>query len=170
VITVAAWTPNALAVIQDNRDSSAQGQSEANLGLLQDFAGNDRMLAEYAGNGNWLVVMLWASGCRVSNQRIDDYNDFYKENELDNLQFIGVSVDGLQGKADAQHFIDRHDVQFPNLLGELSAVSAFYTVLTGSAEFSTPSFLVFSPSGELVAQQAGAVPPEMIERFIKSRS
>ena len=30
----------------------------------------------------------------------------------------------------------------------------------------TPSFLLFDPQGNLLAQQVGAVPPELIEEFI----
>jgi hypothetical protein len=146
------------------------GESEANLGLLQDFAGNDRMLEEYAGQGKWLVVMLWTSYCRISNANIDAYNTFYQTHDLEDLEFVGVSLDGLKGKDDAKRFIEKHDVAFPNLLGELNPVSAFYAVLTGRFAVSTPSFLIFSPDGKLLAQQSGAVPPQLIADFIDSQS
>lgn len=153
-----------------SRTDIAAEQPSPTLGLLQDFAGMDRELEDYTGKGKWVVVMLWASSCEVSNRHVSEYNSFYKNTDIDNLEFVGVSVDGLRHKANAVKFIQKHSLEFPNLIGEPSAVPAFYAVLTGQWNFSTPSFLIFAPNGDLMAQQTGAIPPEIIADYIKSSS
>jgi hypothetical protein len=46
----------------------------------------------------------------------------------------------------------------------------WYTSVTGRQWVGTPTFLVYDPEGTLRAQQAGAVPTELIEQFIASNS
>ncbi|MBT8428851.1 MAG: hypothetical protein KJN79_02970, partial [Gammaproteobacteria bacterium] len=69
-------------------------------------------------------------------------------------------------KAAALAFIERHDLPYPNLIGEPGMVSLYYASLTQESLRGTPTFLIFDPDGELAAAQAGAVSPEAINRFI----
>ena len=59
---------------------------------------------------------------------------------------------------------------FPNLVGEPQELAELYQSLTSNEWVGTPSFLVYNPKGELLAAQAGAVPTELIEKFIKESS
>ena len=67
-------------------------------------------------------------------------------------------------------FIKKHHIDFPNLIAEPEYVSAMYKELTGQFFSGTPSFLIFSPDGELKAAQAGAVPTSLIEDFMQKNS
>jgi hypothetical protein len=139
------------------------------LGQLHDLHGNVRVVEQYINKGNWLVVMLWASDCEVSQKRISSYNDFNNTSDIKNLEFLGVSLDGFENKPQAIQFIKNHEIDFPNLIGNRTTIKSMFQLLTGNFEFATPSFLVFSPTGELLAQQVGALPPENIEKFINSQ-
>jgi peroxiredoxin len=134
---------------------------------LQDFGGAPHALAEYTGQGKWLVVMIWASDCPVCNAEVHQYNDFYEFHHDDDAGVLGISVDGPGKLKDARAFVDRHAVAFPNLVGDAAQVAAWYQRLTGRPFVGTPTFLIYSPGGELAAQQVGAVPRQAIEEFIR---
>ena len=138
--------------------------------VLTDFNGSPQQLTKYTGKGKWLVVMIWASDCHVCNAEVHNYVDFQTFHSQQDATVLGVSMDGVAKKKDALAFIKRHEVNFPNLIGEPEAVAKWYTQLTDRPWVGTPSFLIYSPAGELKAQQVGAVPPELIEAYIKSHA
>lgn len=135
-------------------------------GFLTDFDDNVHTLDEYTGQGKWTVVMIWASDCHVCNQEASAYDKFHQGHKNKDATILGLSLDGAAKKTEAEKFIQRHSVTFPNLIAEPDTVMQLYTQLTGQAWVGTPSFLIYSPSGELRAAQVGAVPVELIETFI----
>ena len=134
---------------------------------LKDFDGNNRSLDDYTGDGKWLVVMIWASDCHVCNQEVNGYVDFHTDHKGRDATVLGISMDGAGGKRDALGFIERHAVNYPNLIGEPAEVASLYASLTGQRWRGTPTFLVYSPDGKLSAQQVGAVPTKLIEQHIQ---
>jgi peroxiredoxin len=135
-------------------------------GLLKGFDGSFHTLDEYTGQGKWTVVMLWASDCHACNAEAKQYVKFHKAHKDKDATILGVSLDGKDKKAEAEKFIQRHGVTFPNLIDEPMKVAQLYTDLTGQPWVGTPSFLIYSPSGELRAAQVGAVPTQIIESFM----
>lgn len=134
--------------------------------LLRDLGKGGDSLEEFIGNGKWVIVKFWASDCHICNQEAHQYVDFHEFHKDKDAVMLGVSLDGRNREA-AQEFIRRHQVSYPNLITELSNGTQLYSYLSGQSWIGTPSFLVFDPSGVLRAQQAGAVPAELIERFIE---
>jgi peroxiredoxin len=137
---------------------------------LQDFNGQARAIKEFAGQGKWLVVMIWASDCHVCNVEAEQYVQFHEQYKDRNARVLGISMDGQAKAADARAFIKRHHVTFNNLIGEPLAVAQWFVQLTGADWVGTPTFLIYNPQGELVIQQAGAVPVNLIEDYIKQHS
>ena len=137
---------------------------------LFDFQGQPRELSEFTGQGAWTIVMFWASDCHVCNAEIHQYVLFHDEHQSNQAGILGISLDGKAGKAQAQGFVDRHMVDFPNLIGEPDVVARLYSGLAGEPWLGTPTFLVFAPDGKLRARQVGAVPATLIERFIERES
>jgi len=134
--------------------------------LMKDFNGEFHSLDEYTGKGKWAIVMIWASDCHACNQEANQYVKFNKAHKDKDAFILGISTDGQEKKAEAVDFIKRHDVDFKNLIDEPENVARLYTGLTGQPFVGTPTFLVFSPGGELRAAQVGAVPTDIIESFI----
>ena len=134
---------------------------------LFDLEGRSRALNEYIGRGQWTVVMFWASDCHVCNAEAHEYVLFHDQHHEEGAAVLGISLDGRAGKAEALRFIDRHMVDFPNLIGEPDVVARLYTSLAGEPWLGTPTFLVFAPDGRLRARQVGAVPAALIEAFIE---
>lgn len=137
---------------------------------LLDFDGKPSAIENYAGKGKWLVVMLWASDCHVCNQEVHQYTAFHKKHADKDAVVLGVSLDGAEKKKDAIAFLSRHKVNFPSLIGEPEVVAGMYQDLTGSQWVGTPTFMVYTPHGELIGAQVGAIPPATIESFIERES
>ncbi|MFK5913688.1 MAG: TlpA disulfide reductase family protein [Woeseiaceae bacterium] len=133
---------------------------------FQDFKGKPQTLENYTGKGKWLIVMMWASDCHICNREAHEYVDFHLIHSDTDATVLGISLDGEEKKKEAEKFIKKHMVDFPNLIAEPETVSQLYQELTGEFFAGTPSFLIFSPKGELKAAQAGAVPTKLIEDFI----
>lgn len=137
---------------------------------LTDFDGRPAGIERYAGNGKWLVVMIWASDCHVCNQEVEHYEAFHEAHQQRDARVLGISMDGLDNVEAARNFIKRHKVRFANLIGSPQDVTRLYGELTGEYLPGTPTFLIYDPKGKLVAKQAGAVPVKLIEDFIRKSS
>ena len=136
--------------------------------MFFDVKGSPQNIESFFGNDKWTVMMIWASDCPVCNQEAESYAHLHENNQ--NIQVVGLSIDGSSRRTSAQEFVEDHDLPFPNLIGEPADVNIFYQEQTVSKFAGTPSFLVFNPDGELMAAQAGAVPSEVIRKFIASKS
>jgi len=156
----------ALAALLGGLALAAQAAPE----VFTDFDGKPRSIESYAGGGKWLVVMIWASDCRVCNQEAGSYARFHQAHKDRDATLLGVSIDGQDKKADAEAFIQRHELPFPNLLGEPQTSMLYYTMKTGAPFTGTPTILLYGPDGQLQAAQAGAVPPEVIEDFMANNA
>ena len=61
---------------------------------------------------------------------------------------FSISLDGAKKKTDAEDFLKKHNLNFPNLIGEPKDVAAVFSDLTGDSFRGTPTFLIFSPDGD----------------------
>jgi len=137
---------------------------------FQDLNGNSQKIENYLGKGKWTVVMMWASDCHICNREAHEYVDFHMVHSDTDASVLGISLDGESRKKEAEKFIKKHSVDFPNLIAEPETVGDFYHEMTGQYFAGTPTFLIYSPSGELKAAQAGAVPTALIEDFMKKNT
>jgi hypothetical protein len=79
-------------------------------------------------------------------------------------------MDGQKGLVRARAFVERHMMDFPNLIGEPAEVMRLFTDLGRQPFVGTPSFLVYGPDGQLRARQVGALPPDKLEAYIVKRT
>lgn len=136
--------------------------------VMRDMQGNITTLEAQQQSDKWTVVMIWASDCHVCNAEAGQYSKFHTAHANKDAQIIGLSIDGQAGKAAAEAFIERNGVIFPNLIGDFATVARWYQTNTGESFRATPTFVVFGPDGEVKAAQPGAVPPQIIEKFMAS--
>lgn len=137
---------------------------------LKDFSGKADELQDFTGKGKWTIVMFWAHDCHVCNKEAQQYVDFHERHKNKDAEVLGISLDGKVHKSDALAFLQRHKINFPNLIGEPENVTGLFEELTGADWFGTPTFLIYNPAGELRAQQVGAVPVTLIEAFMEKES
>lgn len=137
---------------------------------LATFDGQPARISDYTGKGQWTVVKIWVSDCGVCNAEAHAYVAFHAKHRDSDAQMLGISLDGREHLFDAEAFVERHALNYPQLLIDWEGGSRMYRELTGASLNGTPAFLIYTPDGELVAQQLGAVPVDLIESFIAGRS
>ena len=148
----------------------AAADSKGVVSGLTDFNNTPKTIEDFTGKGKWLLVMFWASSCHICNREAHEYVDFHFAHSDKDATVLGISIDGRARLKEAKKFIKKHSIDFPNLIGEPEVATAIYSQYANSRWVGTPSFLLFNPQGELQAAQAGAVPPENIENFIKKNT
>ena len=137
---------------------------------FQDFKGKSQKIENYLGKVKWTVVMILRSDCHVCNHEAHKYVDFHMIHSDTDATVLGISSDGENRKKEAEKFIVKHSVDFPNLIAEPETIDGFHQEMTGLNFIGTPSFLIYSPTGELKAAQAGPVPTALIEDFMKKNT
>jgi len=110
--------------------------------------------------------MLWHSKCRISNAVVHEYVDFHTIYSDKNASVSGISLDGYEKKTDAIGFIEKYDIEFPNLIGDYNEIANMVESLTGTPWGGTPTFMIYSTTGELRLVQSGGVPAKVIENYI----
>lgn len=133
---------------------------------VRDTSGNFHNVNQFIGKGKWTIVMFWAHDCHICNQEVEQMAFFHEDHKDKNATVLGISMDGFDKVEKSKDFIQRHDLNFPNLLIELSEVE--FLKFGGGRYVGTPTFYLYNPAGELLAKNIGPVSPEDIENFIKS--
>lgn len=131
---------------------------------LRDFGGKDRNVNEFTGKGKWVIVTVWAHDCHVCNQEIHEMVAFHEARKDRDAIVLGVTVDGWERKDLAREFVEKHKLNFDNLIvePEQEIVMRF----GGGPFVGTPTYYVYEPEGVLVARNIGAVNKADIDRFI----
>lgn len=91
---------------------------------------------------------------------------FHDDHAEKNATVLGISMDGFDQVEKARGFINRHDLNFPNLLIELSELE--FLKFGGGRYVGTPTFYLYNPEGKLLAKNIGPVSAEDLENFINS--
>lgn len=150
--------------------TALQASPVAGSPLFSTFDNKPAKVADYMVDHKWLLVMIWASDCSICNQEAHAYVDFNLKHENRDARVLGISVDGQAKKKAAELFIQRHNMNFPNLISEPDRLADWFEKLTGQNWMGTPTLLLYSPDGELRVQQIGAIPLDLVEKFIQRDS
>lgn len=132
---------------------------------LTDMSGNPTSMSSYVGKGKWLIVEAWHSECGTCKKTMPEL--VKSKGTFPNGQLIGVSLDGNQSKA--QQFINRFKINFPTLLTTHSEFDQYVRQVAKKSMTGAPTYLIFSPTGELKAMQAGNITPTEIKKYILSQ-
>ena len=132
--------------------------------------GNPSSIESFMENDQWLLVKIWKSDCGICAKAAPAMMDLDRMHE--EIKLIGISIDGQsqEGKRRAQWFIDRFQLNFPNLLVDFLEFELFYLVLAQEPFRGTPTYILYNPMGQMMAVQPGILSPESILRFIEKNS
>ena len=133
---------------------------------LQTLAGDSVGLSEFAGDGRWLLVMIWATDCSVCSQEMPRISDFHVRHAANDASVLGISIDGYEKRKAVAGFIEQNSLTFPNLIAQMPTFALRYEFEVGEKLLGTPTYLLFNPSGELVANNPGPVRPKAVEQFM----
>ncbi len=137
---------------------------------LLDLHGHPRALAEFTGNGKWVVLALWATDCLVCSGEAKHLTAFHEKHKNSDAVVLGLSLDGWVNRGEVVEFLDRHGVTYPNLITDYAGGAALYSRLVDRAWLGTPAALVYAPNGELMMQQVGAVALEVVEELMAAHT
>jgi len=135
---------------------------------LQDFNGSTVNLQDKIGQGKWTLVIFWAHDCSVCRVEAPLISDF--DEKRDDLDVIGISIDGESKKHLALEFLAATKPSFPSYIGNLALVATNYEIMTGEGFRGTPTFVLFTPDGSLIGNNPGKVSVEALSGFIDRNS
>jgi thiol-disulfide isomerase/thioredoxin len=138
---------------------------EPGTGLV-DMACNAASLKSHTGDGKWLVVMVWSVTCGICSREVPVYSDFHDEHKNRGIKVLGVALDGYEQKETIENTMQRWDMRFPTLIGDLGLFASNYQLNTGERLMGTPTFIVYTPNGKLVANNPGPMRTSALVDYI----
>ncbi len=136
---------------------------------LKDVQGQEHSLYEYLGHDKWQVVVVWGPKCPACIEEMPVIQMMYDDMDKKKFSVLGLVLDypsfGYARAGQVKDFIDNNMIEFPNLL--ISA-RIFDRLGLGRLE-GTPTIMVVSPQGEVLAKQAGIIPRKIIEDFLQKQ-
>ena len=90
------------------------------------FDGEKTTIEEQVGKGKWTIVEVWSSDCHACRMHMPDMVEF--DGKMDNVQVLGIALDGQPGKEDAQDMIDEYKMSFTNILSNPIELNAWMEV------------------------------------------
>lgn len=105
--------------------------------------------------GQWTLVQLWALDCVVCEEQkpaLSKMNEEYNE-----LTVLGLSLDGLGNAVDVKARIAGKQLSFDNYIAELNSVRSQLESSFNSEYVATPTYILFSPTGKIIAVQPGPI-------------
>ena len=152
------------SVEADRLASQETRETEAPLMQAPDFTvydidGNEVKLSDFFGKP--IVVNFWASWCGPCKMEMPDFNEKYLEIG-DDVTFLMVNMtDGSRETVDiASAFIEEQGYAFPVFYDTASSAAITYSV------YSLPTTFFIDADGNAIAQAAGAIDGETLQRGI----
>lgn len=121
-----------------------------------------RFVSSSAFKNKWIIVNYWADWCDSCLEEVPELNNFYKNNQDNNIVMIGVNYDGLTNLA-LQHAIKKAGILFPVLQEDpmqtwrLSEISVL------------PTTFVINPEGVVVRKIIGPNTEQSLLKIIHNR-
>lgn len=156
------------ALVGANVLAAERTDAAADVGLV-DLAGSVTDLKSHTGDGKWLVVMVWSVTCGICAREVPLYSDFHDEHKDKDIKILGVALDGYTERAAIESTMQRWDMRFPTLVADLGLFALNYELETGERLMGTPTFIVYTPQGELVANNPGPMRTSALVDYIARR-
>jgi len=122
------------------------------------------------GKGKWQLVMIWAIDCPVCKIMKPKLSKFHNKHKDIDAEVYGVALDGHANADAVKAYMVEHNVSFPTYVGEFSLVAANFEINSQVPLRGTPTYLLFSPEGELLGIDHGLLDVPSIESFIERNS
>jgi len=133
---------------------------------IENFEGEKVNFDALLNQNKWSLIMFWSHDCGVCRVEIPELSRFHIQQKNNDIQVIGISIDGLELREAAKIFLKETKPSFESYLGDIRTIAPNYELGTQEAFRGTPTFLLFSPKGELMANNAGKVSIKSLKAFI----
>ncbi len=146
--------------------SAAKASIDPNFDLTS-LTGVKSNLQSQHSAGKWLLVMFWATDCVICMQQKPLISKFHEQHKDSIAEVLGIALDGYTSIAKINAYLAEHSPSFPSYTADYNALAKSYGEATGEVLRGTPTYLLYSPEGALVANNPGPVSKGAIEKFIK---
>jgi len=144
--------------------------SSAGLEMHSVDDGQPVNLENLTGQGKWTLVMIWATSCILCQSQKPIISAFHEKHKDLDAHVVGIALDGVKNIGKVRRYISQHDVTFPNYVSQMKSAASHYFGVTDEQFRGTPTYLLFSPQGELIGKNPGLLSAEAIEDFISRKS
>lgn len=148
--------------------TGARAAERNDIGLVT-LDGNIAYLEDRKVDGKWLVVMVWATTCGICAREVPLYSDFHDAHKNDDIEILGIALDGIEQKGAIKDTMARWDMRFPTLVADLGVYAVNYEAQTGESLYGTPTFIVYDRKGQLVANNPGPMRTTALVNYIARR-
>jgi len=132
---------------------------------MSDLWGNPTQINRYVGKGSWTVIKVWKSDCGICMATMRETNA--AQRSIPNTHVIGVSLDGDPRVANQS--LRPLRVSFRNFVSNRHEFNRYIRRSTRRTIVGYPTYLIYSPRGQLKAMQTGDVKPYEIRQYISSQ-
>jgi len=127
---------------------------------FKDITGKAHHLAEY--RGKWLFLNFWAGYCEICRKEIPTLIRF-QQSHKDKVTFLGVSFGG-ESQQEVKAAMARYKFNYNIIPGQASISKLFNDVIA------TPTTIIISPEGRMIAKAIGQQSTEELTAFINSET
>ena len=150
--------------------ASSGPASSSELAMHSVDDGQPASLESLTGQGRWTLVMIWATTCILCQSQKPIISAFHEKHKNLDAHVVGIALDGVRNIGKVRKYIDEHNVTFPNYVSQMQPTALHYFGITDEQFRGTPTYLLFSPEGELIGKNPGLLSAEAIENFIARKS
>ena len=150
--------------------ASSGSASSAGLEMHSVDDGSPVNLENLTGQGKWTLVMIWATTCILCQSQKPIISAFHEKHKDQDAHVVGIALDGVKNIGKVKRHINQHHVTFPNYVSQMKSAASHYFGVTDEQFRGTPTYLLFSPQGELIGKNPGLLSADAIEEFIARKS
>lgn len=121
------------------------------------------------GDGEWTLVVLWASDCHVCKAQKPMLSALHARRAATGVTVLGIALDGREGLPEVRRYLAVHRAEFPNYVGEYPIVAVEFQKLLDGGLRGTPTYVLFDPAGEPVATQVGPITTDAVLDVVAAR-
>ena len=131
--------------------------------------GVKQSMADYIGQGKWVVINVWSPTCTACVKELPELERFELKHRGD-ITVLGITIDFPSfeyGKIDIiKSFLKHHPLEYPLFLADMESASD----IIGNRLVGIPLIAIFHPDGEVVARWPGYIDIDEIEEFMENYS
>ncbi len=136
---------------------------------LKTLDGAATSLAEQIPVGRWTLVMVWTTYCGVCRRQYPEISAFHDAHRARDAAVLGIALDGYDALPAVRAYVAAGHFTFPSLIAEPAAMQTAFEAATGQPFTGTPTYLLFNPARELVAERSGEITRAVLEAYVDGR-
>ena len=133
---------------------------------VRTLAGETVPLSHYFEPGKWTMVMMWTTYCGTCRAQYPVVSEFHDRHKDKGAKVVGLSLDGWGEAEKVRNYVANGKMSFDSAIADVDRLLTAYLAITEEAFTGTPTYLLFDPSGDLVAHVPGTITVSDVEAFI----